>query len=152
MNDLANVLLADTDHPVRLVYGVATAANTVAVRGSSVAVALPAITPVASGDYCAVLESGADRVIVGPVGVTATTQRGSESFSFSAESTKTDAVVFASAFSAAPIVVATVTGFAGATSGSTVRVSNTTASGFDLNLTLSTTQTGTFAVNWIAIG
>lgn len=69
VDDLARALIDQSpDRPVRLVYGVATAANTVAVRGADTAIELPAIIPVASGDYCAVLESGADRLIVGPVG------------------------------------------------------------------------------------
>jgi hypothetical protein len=68
VNELARVLLdRDPDRPVRLVYGVATGTNTVAVRGAATAVVLPAILTVHAGDYCAVLESGADRVILGPV-------------------------------------------------------------------------------------
>ena len=52
---------------MRLVYGVASGDNTVAVRGATTAVTLPALIPVQSGDYCAVLEAGADRLIIGPV-------------------------------------------------------------------------------------
>ena len=68
MDDLARMLIDQSpDRPVRLVYGVATAANTVAIRGSSVAVELPYITAVTTSDYVAVLECGADRLILGPV-------------------------------------------------------------------------------------
>lgn len=70
MNDLARVLLdqiADTAG-ARIVYGVATDTNTVALAGAATAVELPAISPVRSGDYCAVLVQGADRLIVGSVG------------------------------------------------------------------------------------
>ncbi len=68
MNDLARVLLGgEDDRPVRLVYGVATAVNTVQVRGADTAVELPYINAVAVNDYVAVLECGADRLILGPV-------------------------------------------------------------------------------------
>lgn len=67
-DDLARELLDRTvERPLRIVYGVATGDNTVAVRGAETAVAMPALTPVKSGDYCAVLEAGADRLILGPV-------------------------------------------------------------------------------------
>lgn len=67
MIELARFLTADDDRPVRLVYGVATAANTVQIRGATTAVELPYITAVATNDYVAVLECGADRLILGPV-------------------------------------------------------------------------------------
>lgn len=70
MDGLAGELLARIpDRPVRLVYGVASGDNTVAVRGVATPVELPTLTPVKSGDYCAVLESGADRLILGQVGL-----------------------------------------------------------------------------------
>lgn len=47
---------------------VATGNNTVTVGQSTVAVTLPAIIPVVSGDFCQVLEQGLNRVIIGPVG------------------------------------------------------------------------------------
>lgn len=56
------------DSPVRLVYGTATAKNTVRVDGEATAVVLPAISSVRSGDRVAVLKAGGDRLIVGPVG------------------------------------------------------------------------------------
>lgn len=62
------MLLSDPERPGRVVYGVASGDNTVAVRGSATAVEMPALTPVRSGDYCAVWEQGADRLILGPVG------------------------------------------------------------------------------------
>lgn len=52
---------------VHLVYGTATADNTVTVAGSTVAVTLPALVPVHDGDYVAILVAGADRLILGPV-------------------------------------------------------------------------------------
>lgn len=67
MNELVR-LLSDSERPGRVVYGVASGDNTVAVRGSAVAVEMPALTPVRSGDYCAVWEQGADRLILGAVG------------------------------------------------------------------------------------
>ena len=72
MDDLTAEILDGIDsRPTRLVYGVATAVNTVAVRGAATAVVMPALIAVKSGDYCAVLESGGDRLILGPVGATA---------------------------------------------------------------------------------
>lgn len=69
MDDLAAQLLDDEQEgqPGRIVYGVATALNTVAVRGAATPITMPALTPVVTGDYCAVWESGADRLILGPV-------------------------------------------------------------------------------------
>jgi hypothetical protein len=66
---LVKALLAEQKQgsDVQLLYGVATADNTVTIAGSTVSVALPAIEQVESGDYCAVLASGADRLILGPV-------------------------------------------------------------------------------------
>jgi hypothetical protein len=69
---LVKALLAEKEQGnTQILYGVATAKNTVTIAGSTVAVALPALTPVVSGDYCAVLASGADRLILGRVGGTA---------------------------------------------------------------------------------
>lgn len=69
MDDLTRLLLERDDRRAgQVVYGVATDDNTVAVRGATTAVELPALTPVKAGDYCAVWESGADRLILGPVG------------------------------------------------------------------------------------
>lgn len=67
---LAKALLADRQPGVQLLYGVATALNTVKIAGSTVAVELPALEPVVSGDYVAVLAAGADRLILGRVGDT----------------------------------------------------------------------------------
>ena len=69
MQHLARAILnaGDEHHPARMLYGVASAANTVQINGSTTAVALPYITPVVSGDYVLILASGADRIIVGPV-------------------------------------------------------------------------------------
>ncbi len=53
---------------VRLVYGVATAENTVAVGGVDTATELSALQPVVTGQYVAVLEVGGDRLILGAVG------------------------------------------------------------------------------------
>lgn len=66
---LVKALLADRQAGVQLLYGVATGDNTVTIAGSTVAVELPALAPVVSGDYVAVLAAGADRLILGPVGV-----------------------------------------------------------------------------------
>lgn len=65
---LAKTLLADRTPGVRILYGVATAVNTVQIAGSTVAVELPALAPVVDGDYVAVLAAGADRLILGAVG------------------------------------------------------------------------------------
>jgi hypothetical protein len=65
---LVKALLAERQQGVQLLYGVATGTNTVEVAGSSAAVQLPALLPVKSGDYVAVLAAGADRLIIGPVG------------------------------------------------------------------------------------
>jgi len=62
---LVQELIADRPPTLRILYGVATANNTVLVAGSTVAVELPALEPVVSGDYCAVLATGADRLILG---------------------------------------------------------------------------------------
>lgn len=103
MNNLARTLISMNDErPVRLVYGTATGPNTVAVRGAATAVTLPAITPVDDGQYCAVLESGADRVIVGPVNAE---QRG-ESFGTTNASGEFT-VSFPTAFASTPAVIAT---------------------------------------------
>jgi len=68
MDDLTALILDENDsRPTRLVYGVASGVNTVAVRGAATAVVMPALGSVQSGDYCAVLESGGDRLILGPV-------------------------------------------------------------------------------------
>ena len=69
MQHLARAMLTATnDRTVTtIMYGVATAANTVKINGSTTAVALPYITPVVSGDFVLVLASGADRIIVGPI-------------------------------------------------------------------------------------
>lgn len=64
---LAKALLADREPGVQLLYGVATATNTVQVAGSTVAVELPALEPVVDGDYVAVLATGADRLILGRI-------------------------------------------------------------------------------------
>ena len=65
---LVQELLEDRAPTLRILYGVATGANTVLVAGSTVAVVLPALSPVANGDYVAVLATGADRLILGCVG------------------------------------------------------------------------------------
>ena len=67
-NELARTILALKTEGARIVYGEATAVNTVALEGAATAVVLPALTPVVAGDYCAVLQQGADRLILGPVG------------------------------------------------------------------------------------
>ena len=61
-------LLEGQSPTLRILYGVATGANTVLVAGSTVAVVLPALSPVANGDFVAVLATGADRLILGRVG------------------------------------------------------------------------------------
>ena len=66
-------LLEEKSPTLRILYGVATGANTVLVAGSTVAVVLPALSPVVNGDYVAVLATGADRLILGPVADTAWT-------------------------------------------------------------------------------
>lgn len=67
---LATALLRSNEPGARLLYGVATGANTVAVMGADTAVTLPAVVPVATDDYCLILEQGADRIIIGPIGGT----------------------------------------------------------------------------------
>lgn len=68
MRSLARELLAGReDAPVHLAYGTATAENTVRMDGETTAVVMPAISPVETGQRAAVLKSGGDRVIVGPV-------------------------------------------------------------------------------------
>lgn len=67
-NDLARTVLALRAKGAQIVYGVATALNTVTLEGSASAVVLPAISPVSAGAYCAVLVQGADRIILGAVG------------------------------------------------------------------------------------
>jgi hypothetical protein len=68
VNDLARTILALKSEGASIVYGEATAVNTVALEGAATAAELPALTPVLAGDYCAVLQQGADRLILGPVG------------------------------------------------------------------------------------
>lgn len=63
--ELARNILALQNKGARIVYGEATGTNTVALEGAATAVVLPALSPVASGDYCAVLVQGADRLILG---------------------------------------------------------------------------------------
>jgi hypothetical protein len=70
---LAKAILAERSAGARILYGVATGDNTVEIAGSTVAVTLPALDPVVSGDYVAVLASGADRLILGAVRATAWT-------------------------------------------------------------------------------
>ena len=65
---LVQELLEEKSPTLRILYGVATGANTVLVAGSTVAVVLPALSPVVNGDYVAVLATGADRLILGKVG------------------------------------------------------------------------------------
>lgn len=65
---LIQALLAERDPGVQIMYGVATGRNTVTVAGSTVAVTMPALNEVKSGDYVAVAAVGADRLILGPVG------------------------------------------------------------------------------------
>jgi hypothetical protein len=67
VNSLAKTLLAQKEPGTRVLYGVATANNTVTLAGSTVAVELPALEPVVSGDYVAVLATGADRLILGAI-------------------------------------------------------------------------------------
>ena len=66
-SSLVKALLAEQTPGVQLLYGVATGLNTVKIAGSDVAVTLPALNPVAAGDYVAVLTQGADRLILGAV-------------------------------------------------------------------------------------
>lgn len=70
---LAKTLLGDPNRPVSVVYGTATGPNTVTLAGSTTPVTLPALAPVRSGDYVAVLVQGADRVILGEVGAVEST-------------------------------------------------------------------------------
>ena len=65
---LVQELLEEKSPTLRILYGVATGNNTVLVAGSTVAVDLPALSPVVDGDYVAVLATGADRLILGKVG------------------------------------------------------------------------------------
>ena len=68
LSSLARALMSDDEEqPLRLMYGVASGANTVVLDGSSTSLTLPAIVAVASGDYVAVLGVGSDRLILGPV-------------------------------------------------------------------------------------
>ena len=103
-NELARTILALNTAGARVVYGEATAVNTVALEGAATAVELPALTPVAAGDYCAVLQQGADRLILGPVG-------GIPRISAASVVGTTDgsgdlAISFGMTFGATPIVVA----------------------------------------------
>lgn len=65
---LARTLLDLKAAGARLTYGEATGPNTVAVEGVDTALEYPALSPVATGDYVALLEMGADRLILGAVG------------------------------------------------------------------------------------
>ena len=68
MELFAQALLADQDdHPVRLMEGVATAANTVQIQGSTTAIECPYITPVVTGDKVLLLGWGTYRIIIGPI-------------------------------------------------------------------------------------
>ena len=64
---LVQELIADRPPTLRILYGVATGANTVLVAGSTVAVVLPTLSNVTVGQYVAILASGADRLILGVV-------------------------------------------------------------------------------------
>lgn len=69
MSDLVAEIInmVDGKSDLRIDDAVATGANTVTVGSSTVAVTLPAIIPVAAGDFCQVLTQGPNRVILGPV-------------------------------------------------------------------------------------
>jgi len=68
MTSLSKAILSRDRPAATVLYGEATGTNTVTIAGSTVAVTLPALTAVVAGDYVAVLASGADRIILGPVG------------------------------------------------------------------------------------
>ena len=72
-------MLADMPS-TRIVYGVATALNTVQVSGADTAISLPALANVQSGDYCAILVAGADLLILGPVDATEWVDSGARPF------------------------------------------------------------------------
>lgn len=67
MSSLAKALLDREVTGTQILYGEATGNNTVTIAGSTVAVTLPALSPVVSGQYVAVLAAGADRLILGAV-------------------------------------------------------------------------------------
>lgn len=67
MRPLARELAGRIESPLYLSYGTATAANTVRMDGEATAVVMPAITSVTTGQRVAVLKSGGDRLILGPV-------------------------------------------------------------------------------------
>lgn len=101
---LAKTLLADRTPGVRILYGVATAVNTVQIAGSTVAVELPALSPVVNGDYVAVLAAGADRLILGKVGGAKYTH--SATYVGTTDGSGDLAIPFGFTFASAPIVVA----------------------------------------------
>jgi hypothetical protein len=75
----------------------------------------------------------------------------SMSFSASANSDTKSIVFPVGKFSYPPIITAQVTGFASILIGSTIRIANVTANGFDMIQTLTTSHTTTANVEWIAI-
>ena len=59
---------AELEGCARIVYGTATGDNIVPIGDSTSTAVTPALTPVVSGDYCAVMEAiNGDRLILGPV-------------------------------------------------------------------------------------
>jgi hypothetical protein len=70
VSQLARKLLALSEqHSTRLVYGVAASSTTVYINGSTVAVTVPALDDVSmsTDDYVAILQTGADALILGVV-------------------------------------------------------------------------------------
>lgn len=111
MNDYTRVILALQKAGATVVYGVATGTNTVRLEGAATGVELPALSPVVSGDYCAVLQQGADRLILGAVGAPLT-QYGSLTVALSGAPTAAATVTFPVPFTATPIFVCNLRGSA----------------------------------------
>lgn len=145
---LVKAILADRTEGVQLLYGVATAKNTVKIAGSTVAVVLPALDPVFNGDYAVVLAAGADRLIIGPVNRPAKWIE-ERTIVVTTNAFGAGTITFNNAFVSAPIVTAINGDQAAATF--YVQVQSRTASSW-IYVTTPTIASGNVRIDYIAVG
>lgn len=149
MTDLARTILAMRAGGASIVYGEATDINTVSIEGAATAVALPALTPVVTGDYCAVLQQGADRLILGAVNAKLTQ---SAATSLALDANGRGSITFPEPFGGTPTIVVSVT--FDTTAAMTAHVVTKSATGFTVQVDADAVPVAsqTRQVNWIAIG